>query len=435
MSIFGKLFGARSLEEERAEAEALFARGDFGSAKLAYERALAKAKDPTTQQALAQQVNACRDALARQHLEAAEQYLQSGERELAREELQQVQQISEDPQLLRQVEDRLDQLERVSVHEEVAAHFAPDEADRFELIAGGFESDQYAEYVAHGEQVQHALLLLHSGEDNGAQQALQLLEAAIQHADAPRYLWFELGRARLACGKTLEAEAALTQFLSTLHAEEGGDARLIAHHELASIARERGDFEGAVAHYESALIALPDDPRPYLALANFFRREKMPEEAIEVLEAAQEAFQQKRPDFRIWQELGLSLADAGRDAQAIEWLERMVSALSSQHMTDLPPDGTVRLAELHERAGNKSRALDLFALLAQGSDRANLCLYHEQAARLLLDLGLHDDAHRMLVRARELAPNDPEIRERLEKVLHALTTRGANAVAAITPER
>lgn len=421
MSLLGKLFGGRSPEQERAHADALFEQGDFGAAKLAYDRARGHAKGNAQLQAeLGQRSDVCRDALARKHMEEAVRLLADGSVELAREELRQVQQIAADPLLLREAEERAERLERALVRAEVAEQTAPNEEDRFELIAGGFEEDQYAEYLAHGEPVKEALLHLHEGE---TAKARALLEKVMESADSPRYLWFELGRARLADGDGAGGQAALEKFLASLHLEEGGDARLLAQIELAQLAHGRGEFDAAVAHYESALTALPEDPRPYLALASFFRREKLVDEAIEVLEAGLEALSHEgsQPDARLWQELGLAYADAGRDAQAIEWLERMVELLVSQRYTDLPVEGAARLAALHERAGNLPRALDLYSMLARGSDGPSLHLYHEHAGRLLTALKMPEEARRMLVRARELTPDtDSETQARVTAALTAL---------------
>lgn len=424
MSLLGKLFGTKSPEQERAHADALFAQGDYGAAKLAYDRAAGHAKGNAELQAeLGKRSEACRDALARKHLAEAEHLIAQGVVELGQEELRQVLQIAADPALLQQARERAEKLERAVVRAEVAQQIAPNEEDRFELIAGSFEDDQYAEYQAHGEPMRDALLLLHDGQ---TAEARALLEDLIGHADGPRYLWFELGRARLAEGDSAGGQQALEKFLASLHLEEGGDARLLAQIELAQLAHARGEFDAAVAHYESALAALPEDPRPYLALASFFRREKLLDEAVEVLEAGLEALEGQKPDVRLWQELGLTLADAGKDAPAIEWLERMVELLVAQQHTDLPPEGGVRLAQLHERAGNLPRALDLYSLLAHGSDRANLHAYHEQAARLLRALDMQDEARRMLVRARELVPEgDAESGARIEAALQALTAAPA----------
>jgi tetratricopeptide (TPR) repeat protein len=267
--------------------------------------------------------------------------------------------------------------------------------------------------------MKRALLALHDGKIPEARLAL---EALVEKADGPRYLWFEIGRARLADGATDEGAEALTKFLATLHAEEGGDARLIAHMELAQLVHARGDFDGAVAHYESALEALPDDPRPYLAMANFFRREQLFDEAIEVLEAALAARDEADPDFRLWLELGLAFADAGRDEPAIAQLERVIDYLTRRNQRDLPAEGMLRLAGLYEKSERPARALDLYTLLADGNDRQSAFLYELEAARLMQALGLSAEARRMLQRAREDAPADEAVRKRVEELAQSLET-------------
>jgi tetratricopeptide (TPR) repeat protein len=166
---------------------------------------------------------------------------------------------------------------------------------------------------------------------------------------------------------------------------------------------------------------LPDDPRPYLALAAFLRKEGSPDEAIEVVEAGLAALETERPEWRLWQELGLSHADAGRDAKAIEWLERVLDFLVAKQRVEPAPEGTLRLAQLHEKQGNLGRALDLYSLLASGSDLQNLCRYHLEAERMFRELGMPNDARRMLTRAIELAEDgDPALRERIAAALAQL---------------
>lgn len=419
MSLLGKLFGKRTLEQERAHADELFAAGEFGSAKLAYERAHDLAAElPEVKQALAAQVDSCRDSIATRRIAEAENLIAQGNVEYAREELQGAMETAASRELIVQAEQRIESLERRQRREERAADEAEtSDEDRFEVISGGFEEDQYNEYTAHGEPMKRALLALHGGK---IPEARKELEALAEHADGPRYLWFELGRARLADGATDAGAEALTRFLGTLHAEEGGDARLIAHMELAQLVHARGDFDGAVAHYERALEALPDDPRPYLAMANFFRREQLFDEAIEVLEAALASRDEHDPDFRLWLELGLAYADAGRDEPAIAQLERVIDFLTRRNQRELPAEGTLRLAALYEKSDRPARALDLFTLLADGSDRQNAFVYELEAARLMQSLGLSAEARRMIQRARENAPADEAARARVEELARGL---------------
>jgi tetratricopeptide (TPR) repeat protein len=419
MSLLGKLFGKRTLEQERAHADELFAAGDFGQAKLAYERAQDLARDQAeVKAALAAQVDACRDSIAKKRIAEAVTLIEQENFVFASEELHGAMETAASPALIAQAEELLQGLERKQrvVEQAAEAAEAPEE-DRFEVISGGLEDDQYNEYQAHGEPMKRALLALHDGKIPEARKAL---EALAEHADGPRYLWFELGRARLADGDTDGGAEALTKFLSTLHAEEGGDARLLAHMELAQLIHARGDFEGAVAQYEQALEALPDDPRPYLAMAGFFRREQLFDEAIEVIEAALASRDEADPDFRLWLELGLAYADAGRDDEAITQLERVIDFLTRRNQRELPGEGVLRLAMLYEKSGRPARALDLYTLLANTPDRASAVTYALEATRLMQSLGLAAEARRMLQRAREDAPADEAVRQRLEELAKTL---------------
>jgi tetratricopeptide (TPR) repeat protein len=418
VSFLKRLFTAPDLDQQLGAAEALAARGALGDAKLAFEKALARAKKerPDAVATLEQRIVQCCDSIAAARLEEARRLLQAGHLDLAAEELEHALQtaVSSAPRAAIQAE--LDALQRSEVRREMQTVEAPADA-RFELLTGGWEDDQYEEYIAHGEPLRDALLALDSGD---AASAREILEALLPDAAEPRYLWFELGRARLIVGETEPAREALATFLGRVGPDEGGDARLVAHMELAAIHTERAELEAAIGQYQAALEAFADDPRPYLAMGSFFRRRELWEEAVEVLEAGLSVLDEGRPDFRFWHELGLAHAGQGHDAQAIELLERMVSFLTSHQQLDLPPEGTRRLAELQERAGKPERASDLFALLAAGSDRPNLGLYHLEAGRLMHGLGLERDARRMLQRASELVDVDSEQAARARALLAEL---------------
>jgi tetratricopeptide (TPR) repeat protein len=247
--------------------------------------------------------------------------------------------------------------------------------------------------------MRRALLALHSGD---AAAALPLLEQASTLPEA-RYTWLELGRARILCGDSKGGQQALEQFLASLAQGEGGDARLGAHLELAALAHEANDVEGAIAQHQAALEALPDDPRPYIALARFLRRVEMPEEALEVLQSATDALESESPQLPILIEQGLAHAQLNADKEAIDALEQAVSLLTARQHLDLPPELATKLAELHERTGNRARALDLYALLAQGSDVAQHASYHQHSGRLLAALGHASEARRAYQRALALS--------------------------------
>lgn len=420
MSLLGKLFGRKSAAEEKARADALFERGEHGDAKLAYERAIdaSTPEDSALLEPCRARVVECCDIIARSRIAEAERLAKQGSPELALNELEHAQQTARSPELQAEIERLIDQGVRKDEREHIIADQRElDDDERYELIAGNFELEQNDEYAQAGESVRRALLALHGGDPATA---LPLLEEAAKQATEPRYLWLEVGRARLLCGDQAGGRGALEAFLSKLGPEEGGDARLSAHIELASLLHEGGDVEGAIAQHQAALEALPDDPRPYLALARFLRRVELPEEALEVLGSALEALDSERPVLAIVIEQGLAYADMKDDAAAVEHLEKAVSMLTAQQRLDLPPELAVTLAELSERRGNKGRALDMYALLAEGSDVANRMTYHRNVGRLLAELGRSTDARRALQRALELAPEGSPARGDIEQALAAI---------------
>lgn len=408
MSWLGKLFGSRSAAEWISRAEAEWNAGDYGHAKLSYESAR-DASDATAEQRAQAEARSveCRDRLAIARLDEAKHLAEGRDEqslELARAEIRNALEIAASPAVLQRAHDQAEALERGQARQH-ADELAHDETDLLVAISGSWEPEQTEEYENYGEALTDALLDLHQGR---AAQALAALQALIAEAKDPHYLHFELARAQLATGDHAGGAERLRTFVQSIGPDEGGESRLVAHMELAGLAKEGGDFDAAVAELENAIEALPEDPRPYLALGIFLRKEGHASEAIEVLDAAQTVMGESKPEWRILQELGLAHRENGDDRRALELLERVVQMFSAQRLTDLPPDTAVPLAELHEKLGNKARAADLYASLAKGSDREQLYAHSFAAGRLLLDLGQRQDAIRLLQQAMELAKSPEE---------------------------
>ncbi|MDH5676247.1 MAG: tetratricopeptide repeat protein [Myxococcales bacterium] len=428
MSLLRKILGGKSAAEERAAADALFEAGDFGLAKLAYERTQRAARkqrgrdrsgsdsgDALSDAALERRIEQCCDALAEGRIAEAERLLAEGNERLAFDELSSALETARSQAVIDRAREIAAGYERQDARQQAQLPELSLE-ERFELIAGNFEDAQDAEYRALGPELVEALVALHEGE---AERALPVLEQLYEGAQARRFLHYEVGRARLLTGDREGGQKALESFLESLADDEHGEACLGAHMELAALLREAGDFEGAVARLQQALEAMPEDPRPYLAMGRFFRGEGLPTEALEVLASAEAVLQQSH--YLITLERGLAHADLEQDRKAAELLESVVEELSARGQLDLPPEGTRRLAELHEKAGNRARAADLYRILASGSHVEGHFDYHHQAARLMAGLGNDDEARRMLQRALELAPDDEALRGRLQDELAQLS--------------
>lgn len=404
MGILDGLFRKRPLPELLSEADALFAERKFGEAKLAFDRLEERAEREQPELAARARARSaeCCDCIADARVAEAQALARAGHLDLAREELKHALETARGEAALaraRAAQTELEQRDAVEQASDVPAELSDEE--HLTLIAGAWEPLQAEELEGYGEPLSRALLALEKGDGERARSVLQ--DLVRQSAEAS-YLWLELARAQLACDEHAEAERSLRKFLSRIGPEEGGSARIGAHRELARLCHERGDQEAAVAELEACAEALEDDPRPLLDLGNYLRIIKRPREAIEVLQMCGALFQDAPVEWPVMLELGLACADAGENQRAIDALENVVQTLVARGHDDLPPAAAVALAKLHEQAGNLARAADLYGALARGGDHAQHALYHREAARLLEQLGLSDEAQRMRQRAAALEP-------------------------------
>ena len=401
--VFRNPFRKRSLAELQSEADALFEARRFGDAKLAYDRVAERARgeDPRVLSVAEARVEICCDSIAQERAAYARELESAGERDLAREELSHALQTARSEALVAELQALALAVEQKPAEATATPQVAPlSDEERLMLITGSWEPPQAAELESYGEPLLEALLLLERGE---AAEALTRLEAIRARAAEPSYLWLEIARARLAADQPTQATEALRTFLGRSGPDEGEAARLAAHRELARIAHNAGDVDGAVAELEAACEALGDDPRPFYELGVYLRQVARPAEALEVLQLAEGLFAEGRVEWPVRVEQGLAHASLGDDARATALLEAVLAELLEQGARDLPPAPAVALAQLHERAGNLVRAADLYRALTLGSDLENKARYHGEAARLLDALGLTDEAARM--RAQAAAPH------------------------------
>jgi tetratricopeptide (TPR) repeat protein len=200
----------------------------------------------------------------------------------------------------------------------------------------------------------------------------------------------------------------LQRFLDAIDEDGPSETRLAIHLTLARLADEDGQFEEAMAHLDVAVQAMPRDYRPYLAMGTFLRDKGHGDEALEVLRTALELSRNAGTDWRLLEELGLTSEQVGKADDARWFLEQVIEYFTQHRITDFPPPTARTLAKLYESQGRLERAADMYRALCQGSDRERHAAYHYEAGRLLRELGLKDEAHRILTRAQALTPQDDE---------------------------
>ena len=146
-------------------------------------------------------------------------------------------------------------------------------------------------------------------------------------------------------------------------------------------------------------------------------------EGREVLASGVALLDPDRPDWRYLEALGIAHHENGDDVKAANYLDQVllffVSLRRHDRELDYPPPTAILRASIHEADGQYEKAADLYRGLASGSDVANHLTYHREAARLLLEIDLDDEARRMLTRALALA-DDEETSAEIEAQLAEL---------------
>lgn len=404
--IFKKLFGGGKspLEEGNARLE----KGDFSGALMAFRKAKGKTEEERV--LIKEKIDMCKDGLALRRLSEARRLHGEGNEQLRDEEISGAREVAATEKTRAEIEAFVDEI--LAGRGGAGSIVEITAEDRFMLVAERWSDAQKEELSAYGEPLKAAILSFLSGEfEDAKEHILSLAQEAIpKTSDAPRYLWLEVARIHLALEELDETEAALARYLESTDVEEIDEPWLGAQVALAQLADKRGDFEKAMAHFSEATAAFEDDARPYLAMGEFLRERQLPEEAIDMLEAAAELSAGEPTEWLAKRELGLAQRDAGRNEAAMETLESVLAFFLKAKQVDFPPSVASALAELQEDAGNLGRAADLWATLARGSDETRHERYHREAARVLRKMGREDDAARHDKKANALSQSSEKER-------------------------
>ncbi len=416
MSFFKKLIGSDP-DTHLRKAEELFARGAFGEAKLAFE----KARDAfpgdrrSERDGVVARIDACRDGIAKNRIAQGLLLRERGERELAKEELRGALDVAADPSLVDRAQAELDDVDRVEV-QQANRRVVMTREERIAVLAGSWYEEQASEYAGYGDEFFDALLAL---DDEDFPVARDGFAAVLAKAEEPVYLILEHAKACTLAGDSEAAVAGYQRFLAALPEGEGGDRRLGAHIQIGSLHGLAGDQEGALDAFQAAVEDFPDDYRPYFALGQQLRISGAPAEALEVLELALDRAGAS-PEWSLLEEIGLTLAETGNGPGATAQLESVLKRFVDRGDAFIPPRTAWRLAALYEEQGRLDRAADVWRMLAERGPQTERARAHGEAGRLLAAIGLDDEAKKMLKRGVVLSEADSPLRAELEAKLAAL---------------
>ncbi len=412
MSFLSNLFGG-TFESNAMDGDDLVSQKAWGEARLAYERALGKARDarPRDVEEVREKLKACRLELARIRIEEADELAAQGYVEEAREILADIPAICDDESIREEAGEHRSRYDADEARRLASEGEDMTEEDLLAVIAGTWTEAQAEEYASLPDSFREAILLGHDEKHERAAEIMKEVLGLEEPDVEPRYAYFELGKELAQAGMSEESMEMIDQFLTiTQDDEEAVEMRMAAVTVKGSLLLDLNRVEEADEVLVAATKEIPGHHAPFLNLGVFLRNRGEMERSLAALEKAVELMGQMHPDFRVIREIGFTYLAMDRKDEAEQNLFAVVEHQASQGNHDqLDPEASVALARLYEEKNEIEKAADIFRHLAVGHDTRNHFTYNLESARLLSSLSVNPQlADRYLARARELASNDSE---------------------------
>ena len=219
---FSHLFTGKPYHEIEKNADALLQKGEYGLAKLEYEKALFKlAKKPSEAPEagglIESKIAKCKDALALEHKKAAENLTDAGIYEEAKDLLQLALELVQDEQLAVEIEEQLRGVKARSVPEDASEDarefvYQEPEEEYFTALINTLPKTEQELYLGYGDPFREGYVKLNQGyfED-----AVTLLSRALDaDSSSGGFIRLELATAHLNLGNNFEGCSLLEGFLN-----------------------------------------------------------------------------------------------------------------------------------------------------------------------------------------------------------------------------
>ena len=409
MSIF-KLFSGKTPEEHEQKGDELFSFDLWGKAKIEYERALDKLEKISPQSyelktRLQEKIHQTKEALALGHAQNADDLIESGFYDDARELYILAQELTENPEQKKDLEIKLKELDfqldrtvkedlpdlDVEAQEDQESESPEQEDEYFRALCGTLPNEIQKDYLSYGNNFKNGYLSLNRGDFGRA--ADYLYRAMQENSSADSYIPLELATAYLNLGKHAEARQLLEAFL------ENQPQALPAYQLLCEIFWERKAFDQANALLSSVPEELTESIAVYILKGEtLFHAGKF---------GAAKEFYRNFLETYGWNELvARALAKTHEAmnelANARNVYRQIMDQCSSCHAR-LDPFIKQRYADLCFDSGMyTAEILELYLSLAQEVP-ANAADYFEKVSRIYTAQGNEGEARRFRAIAEKLA--------------------------------
>ncbi len=398
MGLF-KIFAGKSPEELEARGDALFEAGEFGRGKIEYENALEKCRkkpdrDKALEGRLVEKSSRAREALAVRHKEEGIEILDSDYDEAAEECFRLALALTEDPELVRELEGLLDAIGTRRRSEPLLpdpdedlfegndeSGGGPGRGETFNALLSSLPGPLQKAFRGYGEAFRDGYVALNQGDFRRA--AERLSEALEENPEGDRILP-ELATAYLNLDMQTEAWDLAEAFLQA-HPDD-----LQGYPVLCEVLWSLGEYETALQRLDACPSPLADS-LPILHLrGETLLRAGRTAEAERLYEEAQEAHGFD-PD------LARALAGVYELRGRKEEARDLYGKLLNECRTCAGPSDPVskqRFAQLSFELGDRSPGvLQLFLSLAR-EHPAGRADYYDKVSRIYADQGNREEAER-----------------------------------------
>lgn len=242
-----------------------------------------------------------------------------------------------------------------------------------EVQASASDDPQYrAERLKRAFEICEDLL---GDKERAFKLALSGLSSALESSELDSYLK-TIDRLALVTDRRAEQAAALSQIVKDIF---DGDLQLETYHRIGAIYRDDlGDLPRAIAAYQSALEANPDDPASLEALDHLFLELGKNEELVDILDRRRAlALSDEEQKELLYRKARLLAGALNQPDKAIEAFESLVDIA-------LEPEAVSALSSLYT---SEERFDDLAALIERQVEQAGpqAAPHHVELARVLID--------------------------------------------------
>lgn len=403
MGLFN-LFTGKSPEEIEMIGDGYQAAGEYGAAKVEYDKALAKAekKSPEKQaliQRLAEKADQAREALAVAHIKAAEELIRQESLQEAEDLLYLAHELTGDEKLKTDIKAKARSLHQApagapeteglaepatDLHEPEAAAEAADDEDAayFHVLISSLPEEMQEAYESYGQAFMEGYVALNQGEFESAVAAFR---TAMTENPAPdSWIPLELATAYMHLGQPENAREAVETYL------QSNPESLRAYQLLCEIYWDTGDYEAAADLLNRSPKGLQQSGAIQMLLGETYYQAGRYENARDVFMDCGEQFGNEELISRALAKTYEAMGDFDKARRL--YGEILNSCTSCGRRVD--PFIKSRFAELSFQSGDTStRVLEMFLSLVR-EDPDNRKAYYERIGKIYEAAGHANEARR-----------------------------------------